>query len=147
MFKPRLSQFFFAGAAPALLPSCATVQREAAPSEVDRPLPGKALVIFYRERHFTGGGMGYVIRNNGTKIGGLPNGSYFVYQASPGPHQFTASTAVTEEKEINVVAGKTYYIRGEVQMGIFMGRPHLTFVTAEEGASAIKDLRRVKLRH
>jgi hypothetical protein len=128
------------------LSSCASVQREAAPSSPDRPAAGKGLVIFYRERHFTGGGMGHDIKDNGKKIGGLSNGSYFVYQAAPGAHHFTAATEVTEEKVTAVVAGKTYYIRGEVQMGIMVGRPHLTAVTNEEGSAAIQKLRRVRLK-
>jgi len=33
---------------------CATVQHEAAPSGPDRPQKGKALVIFYREKHLQG---------------------------------------------------------------------------------------------
>lgn len=142
-FAPRLLFLALAGC---LLSSCASVQREAAPAQPDRPQAGKGLVIFYRERHFVGGGVGYNIRDNGAEIGGLPNGSYFVYQASPGVHRFTAATEATDEKPLTVQAGKTYYIRGEVQMGILVGRPHLIIVANEEGSSAIKDLRRVKLK-
>jgi hypothetical protein len=93
-FTPRLLILALAGL---LLSSCASVQREAAPSQPDRALPGKGLVIFYRERHFTGGGVSYKVLDNGTRIGGLPNGAYFVYQAKPGVHKFTASTEVTDE--------------------------------------------------
>ena len=146
MKTTRIYRLLGAGLILSFLSSCATVEREAAPSKPDRPEAGKGLVIFYRERHFTGGGMGYDIKDNGKKIGGLSNGSYFVYQAAPGDHHFTAATEVTEEKVISVVAGKTYYVRGEVQVGIVMGRPHLTEVTNDECSSAIRKLRRVKLR-
>ena len=129
-----------------LLSSCASVQREAAPSQPDRPDRGKGLVVFYRERHFVGGGVGYNVRDNGAKIGGLPNGSYFVYQATPGMHTFSAATEATDEKPLKVEAGKTYYVRGEIQMGILVGRPHLTIVASEEGSCAVKNLRRVKLK-
>ena len=63
--------------------------------------------------------------DNGTRIGGLPNGAYFVYQAKPGVHKFTASTEATDEHVLTLEAGKTYYIRGEVTMGVMVGRPHL----------------------
>ena len=129
-----------------LLSSCASVQREAAPSQADRPERGKGLVIFYRERHFTGGGVSYKVLDNGTRIGGLPNGAYFVYQATPGVHKFTASTEVTDEKPLTVEAGKTYYVRGEVQMGVFVGRPHLIIVDRQEAAGAITELHRVKMK-
>src|ERR1700739_4469448 len=107
-FTPRLLILAIAGC---LLSSCASVQREAAPSQPDRPERGKALVIFYRERHFVGGGVSYKVFDNGARIGGLPNGAYFVYQATPGAHKFTASTEVTDEKPLTVEAGKTYYVR------------------------------------
>jgi Protein of unknown function (DUF2846) len=142
-FTPRLVLVVLAGL---LLGSCASVQRETAPSQPDRPEHGKGLVIFYRERHFTGGGVSYKVYDNGTRIGGLPNGAYFIYQAKPGVHKFTASTEVTDEKPLNVEAGKTYYVRGEVQMGIFIGRPHLIIVDKQEAEGAVKDLHRVKMK-
>lgn len=141
----RIVPLLFVGVA-IFLTSCASVQREAAPARPDRPEPGKGLVIVYRERHFTGGGVSYKVFDNGTRIGGLPNGAYFVYQAKPGVHKFTASTEVTDEKPLTVEAGKTYYVRGEVQMGLFVGRPHLIIVDRQEAESALKDLHRVKMK-
>jgi len=142
----RVSGLLILAVAGCLLSSCASVQREAAPAQPDRPQAGKGLVIFYRERHFTGGGVSYKVFDNGTRIGGLPNGAYFVYQAQPGVHTFTAATEVTDEKPLAVEAGKTYYIRGEVQMGVFVGRPHLIIVDRQEAANKIKDLHRVKMK-
>lgn len=129
-----------------LLSSCASVQRETAPTQPDRPQAGKGLVIFYRERHFTGGGVSYKVLDNGVRIGGLPNGAYFIYQATPGLHKFTAATEATDEKPLTVVAGRTYYIRGEVQMGIFVGRPHLIIVDSQEALGALSELHRVKMK-
>ena len=129
-----------------LLTSCASVQREAAPSQADRPESGKAMVIFYRERHFVGGGVSYKVFDNGTRIGGLPNGAYFVYQAKPGAHKFTASTESTSEHVLTLEAGKTYYIRGEVHMGVMVGRPELVIADSKEAVGAIKELHRVKMK-
>ena len=139
----RLLILAFAGS---LLCSCASVQREAAPSQLDRPERGKALVIFYRERHFVGGGVSYKVFDNGARIGGLPNGAYFVYQATPGAHKFTASTESTAEHVLSLEAGKTYYIRGEVHMGVMVGRPELVIADSKEAVGAIKDLHRVKMK-
>jgi hypothetical protein len=126
---------------------CATVQREAAPSGPDRPQKGKGLVIFYREKHLQGWAVSYNIRDGGKDIGGLPNGSYFVYHATPGTHTFAASTESTARRTLDVVAGKTYYLHGDVELGLFVGRPHLTIVDPAEGASAISGLNRVALSH
>jgi hypothetical protein len=128
------------------LTSCASVQREAAPLSADRPEPGKALVFFYRERHFVGGGLSYKVFDNGARIGGLPNGAYFVYQAKPGAHKFTASTEATSEHGLTLEPGKTYYIRGEVRMGIVVGRPELVIADSKEAVGAIKKLHRVKMK-
>jgi hypothetical protein len=125
--------------------ACASVDRQAAPSGPDRPKPGKGLVIFYREKKLEGWAMGYNVRDGENNIGGLPNGSYFVYDAKPGPHTFAASTEATSRRTIDVVPGKTYYVRGEIEMGLWVGRPHLTIVDPAEGASAISDLKRVVL--
>ena len=92
-------------------------------------------------------GVGYNIRDGQTKIGGLPNGAYFVYDAVPGPHSFSATTESTAERTLNIEPGKSYYIRGEVQMGLLVGRPYLTIVDPQEGTAAIKGLRRVTLSH
>jgi Protein of unknown function (DUF2846) len=142
----RLPHLLLVAIAVSLLSSCASVQREAAPAQADRPQAGKGLVIFYRERRFVGGGVSYKVFDNGTRIGGLPNGAYFVYQAKPGAHKFTASTETTEQHVITVEAGKTYYIRGEVGMGIMVGRPHLVIADAKEAVEAIKNLHRVKMK-
>ena len=127
----------------AFLGACATVQRQAAPATPDRPKPGKALVYFYREKKLAGWGVGYNVRDGETRIGGLPNGSYFVYDATPGSHTFSAATEARAERTLKIEAGKSYYIRGEIEMGMFVGRPYLTIVDPQEGAAAIKGLKRV----
>lgn len=79
------------------------------------------------------------------KIGGLSNGTYFVYHTTPGVHRFTAATEAEAEKILKLEAGEAYYVRGEVKWGAVVGRPHLLGVTKEEGAAAISKLRRVTL--
>src|SRR5262245_15357084 len=75
-----------------LVAGCASTgaKSQAAPAVGDSPEPGNGLVIFYRESHFKGGGVGFVVRDLdqeptetthfgiGPQIGNLPNGSYFV---------------------------------------------------------------------
>jgi hypothetical protein len=124
---------------------CASVQRQAAPSSPDRPKPGKGLVIFYREGKLEGGLVAYNVRDGEKEIGGLPNGSYFVYDATPGTHTFAASTEATSKRTIDVQPGKTYYVRGEVEMGLWIGRPRLSIVDQLEGSSVVPGLKRVVL--
>jgi hypothetical protein len=106
---------------------------------------GKGLVYLYRTGKVFGAMVGYDVLDNNVKIGGLPIGSYFVYQAAPGLHVFTASTESTSAATLQVEAGKTYYVQGTLGVGMFVGRPHLYIVRADEGAKAIPRLKRVRL--
>ncbi len=58
----------------------------AAPT-IDVP-PGKALIYFYRESHFGGGGLHFHVEEAGDEIGTLPNGTYFHAIVDPGKHTF-----------------------------------------------------------
>jgi len=89
--------------------------------------------------------VGFGVWDGDRKIGGLPNGSYFVYDAAPGTHTFSASTEVKKTVTINVKPGKTYYIEGTLGMGAFVGRPELTIVSEKQGPGDLAGLKRVRL--
>jgi len=168
-----------------LVTSCAVTgtKRQATPAAGDYPEPGKGLVIFYRESHFTGGALGYAIRDFDEKpndvskvrsqprIGALPNGSYFVYQATPGQHVFAGSeidvwkfhgmTRFEERHEfgvgsredhyhhdycrVSIESNTTYYVRAD-RLGIAgVANPSLHVVGSPQGSEAIKSLKRVTL--
>lgn len=133
------------GAAVALT-SCASVERAPQTAGPDRPAPGNGMVTFYRERRIVGMAVGFNVREDGQRIGGLPNGTYFVHQAAPGTHRYTAATESTDEVTIPVQAGQSYYVRGTIGMGVVVGRPHLAVVTPGEAAEKLPKLRRVTLR-
>src|SRR5262245_54779057 len=150
-------------------------KRQAPPVTADCPEPGKGLVIFYRESHFKGGGVGYAVRDfdeepnparvfSQPRIGALPNGSYFVYQATPGKRVFVGSMIVFPQSvwersqeagyfccPVNVESNTTYYVQaafagsvGELLAG-GMGSPILGVVDSQKGSAAIKNLKRVTL--
>jgi hypothetical protein len=129
----------------AIVTGCASVERDTASITQDRPKPGRALIYFYRPRRVMGMAVGFGVWEGDRKIGGLPNGSYFVYDASLGTHTFSASTEVTKTVTINVQPGRTYYIEGTLGMGAFVGRPELTIVSEQQGPSDVAGLKRVRL--
>ncbi len=51
--------------------------------------PGMALVYFYRESSFLGGGLNMKMHDGDKIIGTLENGSYFVVPMTPGLHNLT----------------------------------------------------------
>lgn len=103
--------------------------------------PDKGLVYFMREKKFVGGAVSYKIRHNDKVIGALANGTYFFYFSEPGEQTFVAKTESESSRTLKVEGGKTYYIKGEVDMGFFVGRPSLTIVADQEGESLLRDLR------
>jgi hypothetical protein len=151
-------------------------KRQATPAAGDHPEPGKGLVIFYRESHFEGGALGYAVRDFDKKpkpndmfkalsqprIGALPNGSYFVYQAAPGGHSFGGSEIdvwefgvgcreylyVNAFCRVNIESNTTYYIRVDFRRFTFgqQSDPGVRVVGSPQGSEAIKSLKRVTLK-
>ncbi len=89
--------------------------------------------------------IGYNVRENDATIGGLPNGCYFTYDASPGVHTFTAATETTATVTVNVQPGKVYYIEGSLGISAFVGRPSFTIVSDQQGPNDVQGLKRVRL--
>ena len=80
------------------------------------------------------------------KIGALPNGTYFFYQAAPGEHTFTSALSAQDSITIVLDADKTYYVRANAKLSL-MGSPAKMEVVPESiGARAIKGLTYVTLR-
>jgi len=130
-----------------LISACASVEKDTSPPATSSPKPGTALIYFYRPRRLMGMAVGYNVRENNATVGGLPNGCYFTYDATPGVHTFTAATETTASVTVNVQAGKVYYIEGSLGMGAFVGHPYFTIVSDQQGANDVQGLKRVRLRH
>ena len=59
----------------------------------------------------------------------------------PGQYTFWSQVISKDSVTIDIVAGKTYYIKGVTQMGLLAGRPRLTVATEAEAKSAIAKLK------
>ena len=59
----------------------------------------------------------------------------------PGQHTFWSRVISQDAVTVDVVAGKTYYVKGVVQMGVFAGRPRLTVVSESKAKAAIASLK------
>lgn len=120
-----------------LLAACAVTgpkfESEAAPPE------GRATVYIYRESGFVGSGVAYTVSANGVEIAALPAGGYFVYHAAPSEVEFTARTEAKTSVTIDAKADATYYIKGTIGVGFFIGHPQLTVVPNDVGAKEIAE--------
>lgn len=121
-----------------MLGGCASssVTRQAEKS-YPKPDSTHGIVYFYRIKAFTGAAVSYDIHQGDKIIGSIKNGTYFYQILEPSRYQFWAKTEARKEVIINVEAGKTYYVKCEVGMGILVGRPKMTIVADITGENEI----------
>jgi hypothetical protein len=104
----------------------------------------KGYIYIYREKEFMASGRGIYISANGKRIGGLNNGTYFVYAADLGTIEIAAENSLdkadTVKRKIMVEAMRKYYIRGSFKSGFWDIKPHVEIIHESEGAQAIESL-------
>jgi hypothetical protein len=115
-----------AAAPPAAAPA-AGAPAAASSSSADIPPPpaGAATIVFFRPWKFVGGGVGFIVREGTAELGKLRAGKYFVLQVAPGKHTYTVHSEATDNLTIDADAGETYYIEGEIGVGVLVGHPHI----------------------
>jgi len=77
---------------------------------------GKALVYIYRPGSMVGAAVHYTVNANDDKVSEyhLRNKSYLIFFAEPGRYTFWAQVSNSRrEVDLDVEAGKTYYVRGD----------------------------------
>ena len=96
------------------------------PAEVPQVDAEQALVVFYRPQKMGGAAITYNVLHAGGTLGVLNNGTVLHGYFAPGQHQFWAQVVNQDSITLNVEAGKTYFVRGDVVMGLRVGRPKFT---------------------
>jgi hypothetical protein len=122
-----------------LLTGCASLGPKFTP--VEEVKEDKGLIYIYRPNNFCGAGVSYDVKVGENPITTLYNGGYFPYFSNPGEVEFWAKTESKSAVTLDVNNGETYYIKGTVGVGFFVGRPHLIVVDpniAEEEISKCK---------
>ena len=100
----------------------------------------KGLVVFYRSKTMKGAAVHLLVRSSNGAAGNLTNGSMFYQYYEPGLRTFDVSTpsvAGSDLITLDIKAGETYFVRGEVLMGWPVGRPKLT---REQESKALRDI-------
>ena len=105
------------------------------------PPKDEALIYYYRPSHFVGSAISYDVKENGEIITTLYNGGYYPHITKAGEKTSTAETEATEAIYFSAEKGKTYYVRGGVDMGAFVGRPSLKLIPPEQAQEEIQDCR------
>jgi hypothetical protein len=98
---------------------------------------GKGLVVFYRLGKFGGGAIRFNLNHAEGFMGQLLNDTWLYKSVEPGAQTFWSQVISQDAITISVEAGKTYYVKGVVKMGVLAGRPTFVQVSEQEG---LKDL-------
>ena len=107
--------------------------------------PDKGLVVFYRVKRAKGAAMRFQISDiSGVSIGSLSNGTMFYQYFEPGQKTFdvrTPSVSGSDLITLNIVAGETYYVQGEILWGWPAGRPKFSRPSESQALSDIKKIK------
>ncbi len=139
----KISMFYFMWTLATIMMSCASVTY-AELAEIPDAKEGKGLVVFYRDSSFSGGAIRFNLNQGQEPIGALHSGTFLYRDIDPGQHTFWSQVISKDSITVDVVAGKTYYIKGVVQIGLLVGRPKLSVVSEAEAKSSIAKLKQKK---
>jgi hypothetical protein len=107
-------------------------------AQISTPEEGKALVVFYRTKKFSGGAIQFNVRDSDKYYGPLKNGTIIKVNIDPGEHTFFSQVISSDAITLNVEEGKTYYVKGTVKMGYYAGRPKFNQVDEK---TALKEMK------
>ena len=123
-----------------LLSGCATLGAKYTP---DTNVPANRAAVYLYRPGSIGAAISPNVVANGVTLAELPAHGYFVYYAAPGELTLTQHTEATTSVTLDVKASETYYVKGSMGMGFFVGHPHLVVVSKDVGESEIKDCKLV----
>lgn len=119
----------------AAAPATAKDEPALAAIELPKPKPGMGQVVLFRP-----GGMGSAVkctvRENGKMVGRVSGNRYYVIDAEPGAHSYTAKSEATDTVNVQVEPDETTYVKCKIAMGVMVGRPNLSPSNEEEWLKA-----------
>jgi hypothetical protein len=101
----------------------------------------KAVIFIYRPSAF-GFAKAYEVKRGDDTIVTMRSHGYYPYVTNPGPVTLSATTETTDTVTLDVQPSQAYYVKAGMKVGVWVNRPTLAVVTADE---ADADLARCKL--
>lgn len=83
---------------------------------------------------------------DGEEVGDLNNGTYVIIKAKAGEHKLHADEA-KDVITFTVEAGKTYYFRTELKMGLWKGHGKINAIPEAEGAKEFESWKADNLKY
>ena len=95
-------------------------------SGIISPAPSnKGQVVFFRKPMFAIVPFNWIVREGGVEICEMVAGTYCVATVEPGTHNYEVHSEVKNGLTLEVDAGETYYVLGEISLGIIVNRPNI----------------------
>lgn len=123
---------------------CASVSK--APSEQSKeaksftPPAGRGSVYLYRTGRMVGAAGQLSVKVNGKEAGGTGPGTFFKWDFTPGMYTFLSSTSESSATaQVEVTAGKVYFLRQDARMGISSGRVTIKKMDEHKGMKEVQD--------
>lgn len=99
----------------------------------------KTLIYFYRPNNFQGSAVDITIKDNGVAAAKIQNGQYIKYIADVGAHRLHTDTmAIDKPTDLEAEAGKTYFYKTVLNVGMWTGTWSLNRVY---DAEALEEMR------
>jgi len=97
------------------------------------PPAGKAGLYVYRNSSF-GGALKKTVSLDGTAIGTTARKTYFYKVIAPGSHTLATESEFGDNTlPLQAEAGKNYFVRQYIKMGVFRGGANIEMVSEEDG--------------
>ena len=97
--------------------------------------PEKALIYFYRTPGFIGSTYRFNVNEQQQLVGAMAQNSYFYLFTNSGEHTYSVDDRNEDQGSfitLNVQAGKTYYVKVDVEYEVLGGKPVFTEVDKTE---------------
>jgi Protein of unknown function (DUF2846) len=125
-----------------LLSGCASVpmappEQDTARKQFSAPAADKSGVYIFRNS-FVGQALKKRVSVDGTLLGETANKTYFYREVSPGSHTISTESEFGDNTvTLQAEAGKNYFVRQYIKMGVFTGGAALQMVSEEDGKKEV----------
>jgi len=105
---------------------------------------GKGLVILYRMSKAKGSAIRFNFKSSSGLSGSLLNGTWLFEQVEPGQYTYSVSSPSFDGQDsitVDVAAGQTYYLKGEIKWGWPTGRTKFELVSESAGQAELAKIK------
>lgn len=113
-------------------------ERDDAEAKQFKPVPDKAVVYVYRDQSY-GGGAKLDVYIDGVHKGQTAPFSYFRFYLSQGIHTISYDDDASDATHLDLVAGHVYYVRQQVNFGIWSPNPKMMRVDERAGQAGVRE--------